>query len=73
MILGILAALVPYIPVVLQIVGWAFKTFGASEEQLKQYQEMIDRANKEGLLSVDSHDRLLKHKAEIEERLKSKK
>lgn len=72
MFLGILAAIVPYLPVILQLIGWGFKTFGASEEQLKKFQEMVDKASKEGLLSVDSHDRLTKHRAEIEKRLAEK-
>jgi hypothetical protein len=70
--MSFLAMLTPYLPVLLQIIGWALKTFGASEANLKKYEQMIDDANKAGDLSVQSHDRLLSHRDAIEARLKEK-
>lgn len=70
--LAVLAGLVPFLPVLLQIIGWGLKLFGSSAETLRQYEKMIEDANKAGLLSVESHDRLLSHKKTIEERIKAK-
>ena len=67
-----MAILTAILPLIFQVVGWLIKTYFASEENLKLYQQMIDRANKEGLLSVQVHDKLKKNRDEIEKRLKEK-
>lgn len=70
--MGIIAALVPYLPVILDLVGFFFRWFGASEKNLAEYQKMVENAAKEGLISVESHDRLMNHKKAIEARLAAK-
>lgn len=71
--MSFIGALVPYIPFILQVVGFYLKMFGASADTLQQYQDLIDRANKEGHLSLESRDRLTAHKDAILARLEAKK
>ncbi len=70
--IAFLISMAPFLPVVLDIVGMFFSAFGASAENLKLYQDMITKQNQSGLLSLQSHDRLLAHQAAIEARMKSK-
>ena len=60
-----------WIPIILQVMGWALKFFGASEKSLKKYQEMVERANKEGKLSVESYDSLKKHEEIIKQQVEA--
>jgi hypothetical protein len=49
-----LLALAPFIPVVLNVIGWLIKMFGTSEENLKLYGEMIQKNKDLGRVSVET-------------------
>lgn len=57
-VLGLLAALAPFIPIVMEIAGFLIKMFGASKENLQQYQDMIQKNKDAGLVTVENYQRL---------------
>lgn len=66
--IAFLISLAPFLPVILQLVGWLIKMFGTSEENLRLYGEMIQKNKDMGRVSVETariHD-------EIYQRLKEK-
>lgn len=70
--IAFLISLAPYIPIILNVAAFLMKQFGTSEDTLKAYVDMVKQVNNAGLLSVDSHDRLLLHKQAILDRIKAK-
>ena len=56
--LSICAALVPYIPILLQVAGWAINFFGASQANLQAYQDMIEKNKDSGLITVETYKKL---------------
>ena len=73
--IAFLISLAPFIPIILQIVGWLIKMFGTSEENLKLFGEMVQKNKDLGRVSVESarlHDEMYaKLKARHEERQKA--
>lgn len=64
-VLAILAAFVPYLPVLLQLAGWLISWFGASKENLQQYQDMIEKNKDSGLITVDTYQKLSDFHAQL--------
>lgn len=56
--LAIIGALVPYIPILLDLAAWGIKTFGASKANLQQYQDMIQKNKDSGLITVETYQKL---------------
>lgn len=56
---------VPIIPVLLQILGWALKWFGASEETIRQYKALIVSTANDGKLTVNIKDSVKKKHQDI--------
>lgn len=56
--LAIIGGLVPYIPILLDIAGWAIKLFGASDANLQAYQDMIQKNKDAGLITVETYQKL---------------
>lgn len=57
-VLAFLGALAPFLPVVIQIAGLLIQWFGASEKNLQQYQDMIQRYKDAGLKTVETAQKL---------------
>lgn len=70
--MSILLGLAPFMPILLDFIGWIASAFGISQQNYQIYQDMIQKQNNAGLLSLTSHDRLLGHQAAIEARIKAK-
>jgi hypothetical protein len=76
--IAFLIGLAPYIPIILQVVGWLIKMFGTSEENLKLYGEMIQKNKDLGRVSVETariHDEMyekLKARAQARKAAESK-
>lgn len=74
--IAFLISLAPFIPVVLQIVGWLIQMFGTSEENLRLFGEMVQKNKDSGRSSVETarrHDDMYaKLKARHEARKKEK-
>lgn len=70
--IAFLISLAPFIPAILSVVSYLIKLFGASEQTMKDYEDMIKQCNDAGILSVSSHDKLLAHKQAILDRIKAK-
>jgi hypothetical protein len=60
-ILSFLAAFAPYWPAIIQLAGLLLEIFGASKQNLEQYQQMIQANKDTGLVSVDVYERLTAH------------
>ncbi len=56
--LAFLIALAPMIPAVLSIAGLVIKWFGASEQNLKDYAEMVQKNKDSGLITVETAEKL---------------
>ncbi len=72
MIISILLAIVPFIPVFLQIAGFFIGRFGASEENLKAYQDMVEKNKDSGHTSVETYEKLDQYDKEMDEDLAKK-
>ncbi len=70
--IALLLGIAPYLPFLLQMIGTLMSAFGASKEELAIYQDMVEKQNAAGDLSVISHDRHLAHIAAIEARIKAR-
>lgn len=57
-ILAILGALAPFLPIALQIAGWAIQFFGASSANLKAYQDMLEKNKDAGNITVETYSKL---------------
>lgn len=57
-ILAFLGVLTPYIPILLDVAGWAIKFFGASQANLQAYQDMIQKNKDAGLVTVETYQKL---------------
>lgn len=57
-LLTVLGAIVPYLPILLNLAGFAIKYFGASDANLKQYQDMIEKNKDAGNISVENYQKL---------------
>lgn len=72
--IAFLIGLAPYLPIILQVVGWLIKMFGTSEENLKLFGEMVQKNKDLGRVSVETarlHDEMYSTlKARHEERKK---
>jgi hypothetical protein len=71
MIASFLISLAPYMPFILSVLGSIFRIFGASRKTLDEYTDMIKKVNTSGLITLESHDRLLAHKEKILAELKA--
>lgn len=59
--IAFLIGLAPYLPIILQLVGWLIKMFGTSEENLKLFGEMVQKNKDLGRVSVETarlHDEM---------------
>lgn len=72
-ILGILTALAPFIPMILQVGLILLRVFGASKEQLEEFQKLVEAESNSGRLSVETRDKLLSQKNAIQARIEAKK
>lgn len=52
--IAFLLTLTPYIPIILNLVGWIIKMFGTSEENLRLYGEMVQKNKDAGRVSVET-------------------
>jgi hypothetical protein len=64
--------LIALLPLILQLLGWALKWYGASEETLTHYKALVESSAKSNLISVNVKDRLLAQRERIRERIKAK-
>lgn len=67
-----MATFLTLIPVILQIAALLGRWFGASENTLEAYEQLVTSTAMSGLISIDVHDKLLAHKEAILARLKAK-
>lgn len=58
LILGFLGALAPFLPILIEVAGFLIKMFGASADNLKQYQDMIQKNKDAGLVTVETYQKL---------------
>jgi hypothetical protein len=76
MIVSILLAIAPFIPIALNIAGFFIKMYGTSEENLKIFKKLVENGKDTGKMSVDTHIKLSAMHAgmlaEMEERKKLK-
>jgi uncharacterized membrane protein len=63
--ISFLLALAPFIPIVLQIAGIMIKWFGASEKNLKLYEELIKNAKDAGQISVENATKLQSYREQM--------
>jgi hypothetical protein len=60
------------LPLALQFLGWMLRWYGASEDAIRKYTELIEQAAHDSLISIQSKDRLISQRAAIAERIKAK-
>ncbi len=63
--IAFLITLAPYLPVVLQIVGYLISMFGTSKENLAAFQDMIQKNKDSGLITVETARRLQDFHAQL--------
>jgi hypothetical protein len=56
---------VALLPVILQILGWALRWYGASEETIRRYSDLIKSTQDDGLISVKIKNSIMKQREEI--------
>lgn len=59
------------LPVILQVVGFFLKWYGASEAMIRKYTELIEQAATDSLISIQSKDKLMSQRDAIAARLKA--
>jgi hypothetical protein len=67
-----MATLLGLLPTILTLLGYALKWYGASEETLKQYNNLVEQSAKDNLISVNMKDRILGQRQSIRDRVKAK-
>ena len=63
--IAFLISLAPFLPVILQVVGWLISLFGTSKANLEAYQAMIQKNKDAGLISVETAERLAAFHAQL--------
>ena len=60
------------LPIILQVVGFFLRWYGASEAMIRKYTELIEQAATDSLISIQSKDKLIGQRDAILARLKAK-
>lgn len=56
--ISLLISLAPFIPAMISIAGFLIDMFGASKQNLIDYQDMIQKNKDAGLITVDTYQKL---------------
>lgn len=70
--MAFLAMLVPYIPVLLSIVSFVMKLFGASDKKIKEFEEMVQKNKDAGNVVVTNYETLNQFDQEMEKEANDK-
>lgn len=54
------------LPTLLSIVSFFLKWYGASEETIRKYEELVKSTQSDGLISVKIKNRILEYRSQIE-------
>jgi 16S rRNA G527 N7-methylase RsmG len=63
--IAFLISLAPFIPLILDVVAFLIKQFGTSKENLKAYEDMVQKNKDSGLISVETANRLTDYHAQM--------
>lgn len=63
--IAFLIGLAPFIPIILDVVAFLIKMFGTSKENLKAYEDMVQKNKDSGLISAETARRLSGFHAEM--------
>lgn len=62
-----------WLPVAFQLVALALKWFGAKQDTLEAFKNLIEKSHNEGLITVETKDVFLKQKEQMEKALNEQK
>jgi hypothetical protein len=65
--IAFLISMAPFLPVILQIVGFLINMFGTSKENLAAYQKMIEANKDAGLITVDTYKKLVEFHQQLKD------